>query len=725
VETNYYRIDMFNQNKVKMEKSMKDRNFNMIVETEQLINIQGRNYKFLFNCKSGKFSQIEIFNGITWHQITKDGELVGDNWDLPMVSCEVVKKESDYLKIETVRKTDMWRINASYEVFGSGYIVCTFALEALVDQAFIKPLMVGVSLDEQTVFSRPHRIMNNTNNIKDIRSIRAISIDYTTDDRPVTNSVNFLLESVTTNMNNRACEKLIEQRSGYRFIGWQLSKEYNFPFPEGYRYQNRWALTLTGLDNSPSNVRGQRIYHYYGLWPRFPSNDMLEEMAEYGCSILALHNVSRYITGFEPDEKEMRRVVNRAHELGMKVISYCQPYLMSINSPYYKHFTDSRTECLRIWHCLAETQICCYEPLTDWDCDELCLRSEKAYKLIHDGVIEFYRKYGTDGLYIDFCWPAQGLCNDNRHGHPTGLFNFYDYLRLIRQWRKDIDDDIMIGHGGGVLVSSDFVEGFDACLTGEAQKELDPITIGQQIGVAPTLWTMQRAKEDEFRSVATIENLVREGVTPHVGVGVGGTAIVATVDPAHPVHLMALWQMWRAFPVEEATYYNYLTEKVLSLDNENVFYSLYVTNIKQVLLILANSGKPAFEATPATGVSVKIDVRKLGLPSQMNCWRLKGATYETFRIAEVPPVNDGSIDVPELSLHEYIGFVLSPSDAPMELTRLMRHLEGRPERLPAILKAKQKRLAEFDKKIDYFATLPNAKKEMDIALFKRNDRVAE
>jgi hypothetical protein len=703
-----------------------DRNFTIVVETQQTIDIQGRNYKLLFDCHNGKFSKIDVFNGLAWHKITADGALVGDNWDVPVVSCEVVKKESDYLKIATVRESKTWRIDAEYEVFSWGYIVCTFSTEALIDHAAVPcALNAGITLDEETVFSRPHRILNNTNNVQDMRASRALSIDFTTDDRPVTNSLNFLLESGTSSMNNRACEKTTEALQGSRFVGWRLSKGYNFTFPKGYRYQNRWALTLTGLDNSPNIVRGQRIYQYYGLWPRFPSNDMLEEMAEYGCSILALHNVSKYITGFEPDEKEMRRVVKRAHELGMKVIAYCQPYLISMNAPYHKEYTDSRTECLGIWQCLPETQICCYEPLTDWNCDELCLRSEKAYKLIHDGVINCYKKYGTDGIYIDFCWPTQGLCNDSRHGHQPGLFNFYDYLRLMRHWRKDIGNDIMIGHGGGALVSSDFVEGFDACLTGEAQKQLDPVTIGQQFGLAPTLWTMQRMKEDEFRSVFTVENIIREGVTPHVGVGVAGTAVVATCDPAHHIHLMALWQMWRAFPVEKATYYNYLTRNVITLDNKDVFYSLFLTSSKQVLLILVNSGKPSFEATPATRVSVKIDIGKLGLPSTMNCWRMKGATYETFRIAEVPPINDGVIEIPELGVHEYTGFVLSPGEPPAELTKLMKHLDGRPDRLPAILKAKQKRFEDFDKQIDYFATLPNARKEMDVALFRRNDRVAE
>jgi hypothetical protein len=708
------------------EKFVQDRKFTLIAETDQTLDIQGHNYRMLFDRKEGKLSEVKVFNGLAWHKITASGHVVGDNWNMPLISCQVAAKESDYLKIETIRESDMWRVTASYEVFAGGYVVCTFALEALVDQAVVPtPLSVGIALDEEVVFSRPYRVTNNTNNIQDPRSIRALSIDFTTDDRPVTNSLDFLLEGVTANLNNRACEKVIEQKSGYRFLSWRLSKGYNFPFPKGFRYENRWALTITGLNNGPNKVRGQRIYHWYGRYPHFPGNDVLVEMAEYGCSILALHTVSRYISGFEPvDENEMRRVVKRAHELGIKVLFYCQPYLISMKAPYYKEFTDSRTECLRIWHA-GETQICEYESDGSWNCDELCLRCDKAYKFMREGVIACYRKFNCDGLYIDFCWPAQGLCNDAHHGHGPGMFNFYDYWRILRQWRKDIGHDaIMIGHGGGFLVSSDFVEGFDACLTGEAQKELDPITVGQQFGLAPTLWTMQRMKEEEFRSIYTVERLIREGVTPHVGVGIMGTAVKATLDPAHHTYLMGLWQMWRAFPVEKATYHNYLFENIVTLDNKETFYSLYVTADKQVLLILANSAKPAFEATPAVRVRAKIDIDKLGLPAKLNCWRMKGATYETFRIAEMPKVENGLIDIPEIEIHEYIGFVLSPADPPVELTKLMKHLEGRFKRLPSILDAKQMRLAECDRKIDYFGILPNARIEMDYKEFMRN-RVAE
>jgi hypothetical protein len=103
---------------------------------------------------------------------------------------------------------------------------------------------------------------------------------------------------------------------------------------------------------------------------------------------------------------------------------------------------------------------------------------------------------------------------------------------------------------------------------------------------------------------------------------------------------------------------------------------------------------------------------------------MKGNTYETFRIARVEPVVDGRISVPELLLHEFIGFVLTPGDPPEELTKLMNHLEGRWKRLPALLEAKQKRLADCDRRLDGFAKLPIAANKLKYDEFIKN-RVAE
>ncbi|MBN2853846.1 MAG: hypothetical protein JXQ23_14040, partial [Clostridia bacterium] len=338
-----------------------------------------------------------------------------------------------------------------------------------------------------------------------------------------------------------------------------------------------------------------------------------------------------------------------------------------------------------------------------YDCDELCLRCDQAYHYMKTSILTCYRHFGFDGLYIDFAWPGQAICTDSSHHHEQELFNFYDYFRMIRELRKTIGHDaIMIGHGGSIMVSSDFVEGFDGCLTGEGQKDMAPETIGVQNGNAPTLWTFHRRKQDTFRSASSMAGIIREGITPHVGLGILGKSIIATLDPAHTPPYIALWQMWRAFPVHEATYYNYLTEKVVTLNNDEVTYSLYVTKSKQMLLIICNGGGSYAEKMFSVGVNIQLDMEKLALPDTMSCYKMSGNTYETFRIAQQEPCHNGMIHVEEIGIHEFIGFILSEDEPPEEMVQLEMYLENRFERLAGIYSSKMKRLKECDQLLKQF-----------------------
>lgn len=699
-----------------------------INQTNNMLEVTARNARFCWSKETGLLINVLAFDGIRWKSILSEGTQGGITFGLPFSRFELTGQNESYLTFQTIHENDQARLTQQYEVYQRGYFICDFQLEILKDEVCIgENERLGIVLDN-SIFAGNFRLLNDTNDTDDPRFMRGLSVDFTTDHRPVTNSVSLLLEYPFEDTKGNKCSKIVEKFNNGKFVGWRIDNSKRFPKPVGYSYKNRWSMTVTGIDNSANKVRGQRIYTYYGLGSahRHPTREMLEEMAEYGCSILHLHNWGQYISGTDPaDEKEFKECIDNAHELGMKVIFYCQPFLMSINAPYHKDYLDSRTEGLRMWWALQETQIVSYEKIYDWDCDELCLRNKKAFEFIYGSAMEVYRKYNFDGLYIDFSWPAEEVCNNESHGHKKGLFGFYDYLKLIRQWRESLGEEkIMIGHGGGWLVSSDFVEGYDACLTGEAQRDLDPVTLQQQCGCTPTLWTMHRRKKREFRSGDTVVQLVREGVSPHVGVGIGGTSVMATLDPSHFQSLLPLWQMWRAFPVQKSTFYNYLTEQVVLLDNDEVYYSLFVTEDKRMLLILANAGGPQHDASPSVGVNVKIDVAKLGLPEKMNVWRMKGQSYETFRIQPTDSVKDGYLSVPEIMLHELVGFVFSPDEAPEELLSLQEHFKNMPDRMKKILTNKQKRLAQFDQIMDTYLRLPHAAKKMTYGEFMK-DRSAE
>ena len=160
--------------------------------------------------------------------------------------------------------------------------------------------------------------------------------------------------------------------------------------------------------------------------------------------------------------------------------------------------------------------------------------------------------------------------------------------------------------------------------------------------------------------------------------------------------------------MEKAHFYNYLSETVVSLDNAEVIYSLYKTDEGEALLLLANCGGPRLDDSPSIGVNVTLNLEALKLPETLRCWRMKGNTYETFRIAEIDPVKEGFLSVYEIDHHEFQGYILSPNEPPETLVRLQRHLEGMPKRLSALLERKRNRLRKLDQQLDAFAKEPHA-----------------
>ncbi len=704
-----------------------------LTQTSDHLIIKGKHFHLTFNRALGEISDLSLRHQEKWLPVLQPGSAPGLNAPIPASSVEVLCDSPDGIVFKVEQRNDQWAITTRYEVFARGYIVGTFSMEALADGAETPSRRIAMSLDEETVFSRQYRIVNENPGRHLRQAIRGYSVLFSVDERPVTHCVDFLLEMVTLDMTGKPLHRCSASEKGSRQLGWQIMGDWAYPFPKGYRYQNRWCMTFTTLNHDPNPVRGQRIYHWFGNQARAfacPDEHEMLEMAEYGCTLLIMHlpTLSQADTQEFRHPKEMQRTVRRAHELGMKVLVYTNPYLVRRLPEVDPVLRHQRTECLKVWSASAkEHQIVSYDPdLTEYDADELNLRHPEAFNYVREHTLDVYHRYQLDGLYVDYAWPAQGIAPNPEQDNAPGLFNFYDYHRLLREYRKAIGPDaLMIGHGGGFLVSSDMVEGFDACLTGEAQHETDPCTLGQPFGCAPTLWIIQRRKRDAFRSERTVENCIKEALTPHVGICVHGQSVIATTDPAYFPGMIALWQMWRAFPMHRAQLFHYLSHPaVVHLDNPEVVYSLYVTAEKQLLLLLANQGGPLLEAAPAVGVTVTIDIEHLHLPKKMNCWRIKGDRYENIRIAPIAPIEDGTISVPELDHHEFIALILSPDEPPEELRALERHLEGRFERLVPLMKAKQERMRDLDAAIDRFSHYPNAKKAITYEQFMEG-RVTE
>ena len=664
-----------------------------------VINISNWYSELTFDMDNGLIKGLVLSDGIKNNRVITKSMNPCDIEGLYCINAMVTSHSPDCRKIEAYYASENHKVKAFYELYTSGYSICTFSVETLNDNN-LRNFKLGASIEKHAVFSNNHYI-NNIDPGDKRRYHRATSVVFSTDDRPVTNSLDFILESV------KEGEKIKIDENDSVFIGWEIHEE--ALSKKGGTYSNRWALHYSSINSRPNKIRGQRIYHWNSHYPQLPPLEMIDEMAEYGCSILILHMPSfKWIDGSKPlDEKEFKKVVDKAHSLGIKMMFYAQPILISQASEKYKelenYLNDNGKLC---WNSLKDTQIVFYVPNSDYDCDELCLRCEEAYEYIRDSTLKCYKKYSFDGLYIDFAWPSTAVCNDVNHNHKPALFNFYDYMRMMRDLRTEIGrEGIMIGHGGNLLVPSDYADGFDACLTGEGQKDLLPDIIGVQTGVAPTLWTLHRRKERQFRSREAMSSIVREGITPHIGLGILGKSIRATMDPAHTPHFIALWQIWRAFPVEKAAFYNYLTEKVVSLDNDEITYSMFMTPEKQILLLICNNGGPKSESSVSVEVNIHLDTEKLDIPGKMNCWKLKGITYETFRIYKTDNISNGHIRIPEIGIDEFIGIILTDGDPPDELKKLQGHLEGRFERLAQIYTDRITRMTEADIKIDEFNKL--------------------
>ena len=661
--------------------------------------IKKEKFELIFNKKTGCIQDLKLYDGKIMNSLFYENMAICSLPGLKETETEIIEQNESAIKLKNVLLSLTHKLTAYFEIYSQGYVISTFTIETIRDND-IGSFYVGIPLKEDPVFTNQYQIKH----IDDTdmrRYVRATSVLFSTDDRPITNSIDFILESV--NDGKKVC---IDNNDG-KFVGWEIID--GALGKKGEIYTNRWCMHFSGIENKPSKVRGQRIYHWYGLYPTLPDLKMLDEMAEYGCSILILHMPSfKWIEGSVPvDEDGLKVLMKNAHDLGIKMMFYIQPILVSINSPKHPELLGLRNDNGKYcWHSMKDTQVVFYVPNTNYDCDELCLRCDDAYDYIKNSVLDCYKKYGFDGLYVDFAWPSIAVCTDENHNHKPGLFNFYDYFRMMREFKEAIGlNGIMIGHGGSLLVSSDYAEGFDACLTGEGQKDMLPDVIGVQTGTAPTLWTMHRRKEKQFRSKDAMISIVREGLTPHIGLGILGKSIRASLDPAHTPHYIALWQMWRAFPVHEASFYNYLTTDTVDIDNDEVTYSMYLTPQKQVLLIISNGGGPKAEAAVSVEVNITINIETLNLPQNMSCWRLKGNTYETFRISKVDNIADGKIRIPEIAINEFMGIVLTPDDAPVELIRLEEHLKGRFNRMSTIYEDKLLRLKETDRMIEEFNKL--------------------
>ena len=214
-------------------------------------------------------------------------------------------QKSDDGKFTVLSSSETHEIIAEYDITDDRYVVCDFTITTIRDNE-TKAFDTGLFLNNNPVFKNRFQLRNMDKS--DTRSYhRAISINFSSENPFITNSVDFLLEYVHDG------SKVLKEEDNRTFVGWKLeSKSFS---AKGEKYSNRWMIHASSIDNSPSKVRGQRIYHWYGHYPPLPSFDLMEEMAEYGCTIMILHMPAfKWIDGSMPiDETEFSKVILKAN----------------------------------------------------------------------------------------------------------------------------------------------------------------------------------------------------------------------------------------------------------------------------------------------------------------------------------------------------------------------------------------------------------------------------
>jgi hypothetical protein len=662
--------------------------------------INGEFFRFVLDQnRGGEITRIDLFDGLRWVKVNKGstpglefkgrGGHVYSLANLGSAKIELVEDGGGYFKFEVKSflqiNGSQWMVEKVYEAYKEGILFCNTKISLLEGAAELSSVEFGISLDEGTVFSQTYDLKNLFSSPNEYEKPaplnREFQVNFSTDKRPVTNSINLFIEKFGEGMAGVKPNKIYLKEAGSRKLGWDLLNSIS-RFEAPYEYSNLWGICFgrVGLHN---RIRGQRIYHWYGMHPRYPPERIIDEMAEYGCSLLVLHHSwSRYLGDWQAyNEEQLLRVIKRCREHGIKVLLYIiNPALLSMNSPDFHDLESDRSGSG--WRSSSEKrQNVFYETYLDYDCDLMCLASKAYFKYTTGKVKAIWEKYDFDGFYHD--GPEPSICENPAHDHPKEIFCVHDNFMYYRFLRDLVGKEgILIGHSGN-LVSTLGMLGYDGNLTGEAQADLDPYATAQYTSAAPMLWPAHRHKAKIFRSQKTVARLVREGITPHITLGIMGFSVIASHDPAYFSEILPLWQMWRSIPIERATFFNYLTEQVVRSSNPSFASSVYKVSEQLILLITAN----LMEASGKT--TLFLDKEKLGMKGIYDILEMKGKEYRSFAVKKVGSTSTGKVITDEVEKHQLRGYLFIKGKYPPHVREFIQK--------------------EFQKKMEYLESLPTSK----------------
>ncbi len=277
-----------------------------------------------------------------------------------------------------------------------------------------------------------------------------------------------------------------------------------------FQWRNQWGWII----KTPDKVRHLppfNMHHYFDNYLRYPTNECLENLARQGADVLIIHenwrvDIQNGGTPYRPEE--LRRVIDKAHALGMRIALYMRG-------------NERSTE----------------ETACNWF-DELLQKDR-------------------DGLYMDYGGPYHLSMNDE--SYPDGKINFRIYLTTMENLRKRVGrDGIFYGHTGTGFSAIWYASGgCDGYVSGEGERGVmvsnrDNHSYFSMAPVGPgTMWT------GAFPAYSTSRMrpfLAATGQYPHSPLG----EQFLTSSLAHPrepgvndTAFRPLWKIWRLFRNEK------------------------------------------------------------------------------------------------------------------------------------------------------------------------------
>lgn len=348
-------------------------------------------------------------------------------------------------------------------------------------------------------------------------------------------------------------------------VAWDFQKKPEFVPGRAYQWRNTWGWCLRRFpverDRAPL-----RVFHYLDNFERYPSTEVIRQVAATGANTFILHENWRFEAPngeFPYDRPRMERMLRACRANGLRVGLYVRGNEHEIRERYA-------------------------EPLRP------------------------FLRHNIDGIYMDFGSPMCFLGKEEEA--PGGRIHFREYHRMTRAIRDFVGPEgFFISHSGSFFAACGHTE-CDTYLGGEQEKgqliknpTLHAYFSG--LAVAPgSLWT---AAFPTYRTPRMLPYLASTFQTPflHLGTQFPTSSLAHPDVPSMVTFARPLWRLWELMDGEHdlKAYCTQGGPRVLKTGSARTGASLMVTRKGEALLVLAN-----YSASPGRA-KVRIDWRALGL----------------------------------------------------------------------------------------------------------------